>query len=589
MVNKLLNIVLLIPFVMLTSSHADEQLSGRRLAVVVGVDKYRVNGGLGDLAYAGADAGSISEGLRNAGFTVIEMTHETARKPGKEHLAPNRTYIRDMISSILETPNLGRNDTVLISLHGHGVHYDEVSKDNQKIPKFYFCPADASIRGVETANDITDRNFLISTDELYKSLGDCKAATRLLIVDACRNDPNRTQEFRSAPLASKTMPKLPPPPGGIAAFFSCKANQMAIEDKDLGHGVFSHFLVKGLQGEADLSFGGKPADGVITFSELSTYVANSTYAYVLNKYKGRRKQSPDIRGEFDTNLPLARIQTMPNAAGIEFVKIPAGNFLMGSPESEEGRNEDEGPQHRVTISKPFYAGKYEVTIGQILQWLNATGVKMGRNWIDLDHPDCPIEYFADRDYLYESSDVDRSRYRRRDRTKFAVSDQQPMQNISWHGAVAFCEWCSQQDPKFTYRLPTEAEWEYMGRAGSTTAYPWGDSLNGTQANIDGNFPYGTETKGTFPEVTKNVGSYPANKWGLYDTAGNVYEWCSDWYDAEYYGSSPTSDTTGPGSGSSRVLRGGSWRREATYARSADRYNNAPSGRYNHVGFRVVSE
>lgn len=305
------NIALLALTLLSTSILADDQLAGRRLAVVVGVDKYRVSGGLGDLSHAGADATSVSEALRTAGFTVIEMTHRAAREPGSEHLAPNRTYIRDIISGILETPNLGRDDTVLISLHGHGVHYDEIIDTGETVPRFYFCPADADIRGVQTAKDITDRNSLISTDELYESLGNCRAATRLLIVDACRNDPNRTDVLRSAPLASKTMPKLPPPPGGIAAFFSCKANQVSVEDKDLGHGVFSHFLVRGLAGRADQALEGGPADGVITMSELTTYVANNTYAHVLRKYKGRYRQSPDIRGEFDTNLPLTRIAERP--------------------------------------------------------------------------------------------------------------------------------------------------------------------------------------------------------------------------------------------------------------------------------------
>ena len=316
MQNNPLKMVMLISSLLFTSASADEQLAGRRLAVVVGIDKYRVNGGLGDLAHAEADAVSVTKALRDAGFTVIEMTYQAAREPGNEHLVPTRTNIRDVISGVLDTPNLGRKDTVLISLHGHGVHYDEITTANEKVPRFYFCPADTSITGLTTANEVTDRNSLISTDELYKALGDCDAATRLLIVDACRNDPNRTEEFRTAPLASKTMPKLPPPPGGIVAFYSCKANQMAIEDKDLGHGVFSHFLVQGLTGRADQPLEGSPADGIVTMSELTSYVANNTYSHVLNKYKGRHKQSPDIRGEFDTNLPLAKIQASANTVSL---------------------------------------------------------------------------------------------------------------------------------------------------------------------------------------------------------------------------------------------------------------------------------
>ena len=129
----------------------------------------------------------------------------------------------------------------------------------------------------------------------------------------------------------------------------------------------------------------------------------------------------------------------------------------------------------------------------------------------------------------------------------------------------------------------------MARAGSTTAYPWGDSLNGTEANVDGNYPLGTENKGPYKSVTTSVGSYSANRWGLYDTAGNVDEWCSDWYDKEYYASSGSTDPQGPGSGSSRVLRGGSWVVLAFDARSASREYCTPGFRNSAIGFRVVAE
>lgn len=286
------------------TSSADETPVGRRFAVVVGVDKYRTSGGLGDLAHAEDDATSIADVLRTQGFTVIVLTHSAAREPGSEHLAPNSEYIRDVIRSILETPNLGKDDTVVISLHGHGVHFDAHEPDGTTTPKFFFCPADAKITGLENAEDVGPSNFLISIDELYETLGGCHASTRLLIVDACRNDPNRTEQFRSAPLASKTLPKLPAPPGGILAFFSCKANQMAVEDTALGHGVFSHFLILGLSGKADLPLEEKPADGIITMSELASYVSNNTHSHVLKKFGGRFSQSPEIRGDFNTQLPI---------------------------------------------------------------------------------------------------------------------------------------------------------------------------------------------------------------------------------------------------------------------------------------------
>ncbi|MCA9028578.1 MAG: SUMF1/EgtB/PvdO family nonheme iron enzyme, partial [Planctomycetaceae bacterium] len=530
MVPRHFSISALISIVALVSSVPVAHAEGRKLAVVVGVDTYRANSGLPALKHASGDAASLSEALRTQGFSVYEMTHEAARKPGQESLAPYIANMRDQIDGVLGYPNLGRDDSVIITLHGHGVQFELVDVQGNKTPKFYFCPADATIAEIKSADEITERHHLLPLDELYDELAKCTAATKLLIVDACRNDPSQPGVFRAG-LASATLPKLPPPTGGTAAFFSCKASQRAVEDPNLRQGVFTHFLVEGLNGAADQPLANRPADGIITFAELSAYVANNTYAHVFEKYKV--KQSPELRGDYDLNLPLGRVvQTKPKAAGIEFVRIEPGTFMMGGNEGD-----DEKPKHRVTITKPFYAGKYEVTVGQALAWLNS-GVTIDADWVTDGGDYSPVKQSGSRWVLNAES-------------KFWSSPEQPMQNISWHGAVAFCEWCTQQDAKFTYRLPTEAEWEYMARTESTTAYPWGDSLNGREANVDGNFPYGSSTKGPYLEVTTKVGAYEPNAFGLYDTVGNVWEWCSDWYGADYYASSPERDPRGPSSGSSR--------------------------------------
>ncbi|HQZ68483.1 MAG TPA: SUMF1/EgtB/PvdO family nonheme iron enzyme [Planctomycetaceae bacterium] len=263
---------------------------------------------------------------------------------------------------------------------------------------------------------------------------------------------------------------------------------------------------------------------------------------------------------------------LPTAANIESVPISPGKFNMGSTEFD-----DEKPVRDKSISKAFYAGKYEVTIGQILTWLNSPGVTLNDEWIDLSNSDCPIRKSGGKFELNTS-------------TTFGKSVDQPMVYVSWHGAKAFCEWCSKVDLAFTYRLPTEAEWEYMARAGSTTAYPWGDLCNGTEANVDGNHPHGTNTKGPYKQVTVPVGSYKPNAWGLYDTAGNAWEWCNDWYEKDYYANSPANDPQGPSSGSSRVLRGGSWGLNVLNARSSNRNNlYTPDLRNVNIGFRVVAE
>ena len=137
----------------------------------------------------------------------------------------------------------------------------------------------------------------------------------------------------------------------------------------------------------------------------------------------------------------------------------------------------------------------------------------------------------------------------------------------------------------TYRLPTEVEWEYACRAGTTTPFHFGSQLNGRQANCDGTVPYGTDTEGPNLEKTTPVGNYPANAWGLYDMHGNVWEWCSDWY-GEYPSASLT-DPNGPANGSNRVFRGGSWYGVAVNCRSARRDGDDPSFRDGFLGFRVA--
>jgi formylglycine-generating enzyme required for sulfatase activity len=240
-------------------------------------------------------------------------------------------------------------------------------------------------------------------------------------------------------------------------------------------------------------------------------------------------------------LPKTRAFDLGNGMNLEMVLIPSGTFMMGSLESEAGRNGDE-TLHQVTISKPFYLGKYQVTQAQ---WQQV----MGNN---------PSHFKGDKLL--------------------------PVENVSWDETQAFCLKLKEitQAP---FGIPTESQWEYACRAGTTTPYHFGNQLNGTQANCDGNVPYGTETKGPDLKKTTPVGKYPANAWGLYDMHGNVWEWCSDWYGEHPTGS--VTDPIGPATGSGRVRRGGGWRNDAVYCRSASRIWFVPSYRIINLGFRVA--
>jgi len=230
--------------------------------------------------------------------------------------------------------------------------------------------------------------------------------------------------------------------------------------------------------------------------------------------------------------------------GIKLRLIPPGTFTMGSPSSEEKRGSGE-TQHRVTLTKPFYCGKFEVTQGQ---WKRIMGSNPSK---------------------FTSAGTDA-----------------PVEQVSWDDCQKFLtKLCELEGvPQGTYRLLTEAQWEYACRAGTSTAFCYGDSLNSSQANFDGNNPYNS-SKGTYRKTTVSVGSFKPNAFGLFDMIGNVYEWCHDWY-GTYPGGSLT-DPTGASSGWDRVRRGGCWLNGAGGCRSADRGGDAPSDRYDALGFRLA--
>jgi formylglycine-generating enzyme required for sulfatase activity len=185
---------------------------------------------------------------------------------------------------------------------------------------------------------------------------------------------------------------------------------------------------------------------------------------------------------------------------------------------------------------------------------------------------------------------------------FTQSDNHPVVLVSWYDVVNYCNWRSQREnltPAYTvsgtnvtrnpnatgYRLPTEAEWEYACRAGTTTPFSTGNNITTNQANYNGNYPYNGNAKGTYRGTTTAVGSFAANAWGLYDMHGNVWEWCWDWY--ADYGSAAQFDPLGAVSGALRVLRGGSWFSYGGDARSAYRGRDTPSYGYGGLGFRLV--
>jgi formylglycine-generating enzyme required for sulfatase activity len=233
------------------------------------------------------------------------------------------------------------------------------------------------------------------------------------------------------------------------------------------------------------------------------------------------------------------------------VYIPAGWFTMGSNHGDS----DEKPVHQVYLDA-FYISKYEITNSQYCVFLNEVGNQSegGATWLDINDSDCKILY---KDGKY----VPKKGY-----------EKHPVVEVSWYGARAYCQWAGG-------RLPTEAEWEKAARGGlEGKKYPWGDIIDSSKANYNNNV--GDTTK---------VGSYPPNNYGLYDMAGNVWEWCNDWYDSNYYNNSPTNNPQGPSSGTYRVIRGGGFCNVANYCRCAFRYSGSPRNSGTILGFRLIKD
>jgi formylglycine-generating enzyme required for sulfatase activity len=249
-----------------------------------------------------------------------------------------------------------------------------------------------------------------------------------------------------------------------------------------------------------------------------------------------------------------------NSIGIQFVRIPAGSFLMGSPKTEEGRYDDE-EQHEVKLTKAFHLGAFEVTQAQYEKIMGAN----------------PSHFSAKGEGKARVKDQNTSKF--------------PVEQVSWTQAKEFCKKLSDQPAEKkagrVYRLASEAEWEYACRAGTKTPVHYGGSLN-IQANFCGLAPYPLRGKRGYDEGnTRDIGCYDANAFGLFDMHGNVHEWCEDWYGP--YASAKQVDPRGPETGKERVFRGGCWLSTGRACRSAQRAKLGPDETHFGVGFRVVME
>jgi formylglycine-generating enzyme required for sulfatase activity len=254
-----------------------------------------------------------------------------------------------------------------------------------------------------------------------------------------------------------------------------------------------------------------------------------------------------------------------NSIGMKFVLVKKGKFTMGSPREEREFNAEN--QHEVEITKDFYLGKYEVTQKQY------------------------------KDIMGENPSWFRKGGGGEAAVKNLNTDDFPVEQVTYENALLFLEKLNEREKKTLrgkkYRLPSEAQWEYACRGGPVTSTkPFhfkkpSDSFSSGDGNFDGRTPYGDAKKGKYLGRTCKVGSYAPNRLGLYDLHGNVWEWCSDWHDSNYYQNSPKQDPEGPAETALRVIRGGSWSHFGQLCRAATRHRSAPTSQGSNIGFRVA--
>ena len=515
---------LLIGFLSSSCSAAD------KYALLVGVTTYqKAQMNENKINFPEADAVAMGKVLEASGYTVVRLLGQQATK----------TAIEEALTELRTHGAAG--GIVLIGLFGHGVQYNDDA---------WFCPWDTTIRGVKDSAGrvLTDKAgremlepdpvSLISMKQLLDALNACGADNRVIFADCCREDPSAARTVGHRAFGSRV--STADLKEGTAALFSCSQGERAFEHAEWGHGALTKAFLDYYDSMA--------ADGDSDIYTMARPLHDRVRELVQDKAPGStQKVNPITNGIVDLQLkPKNRPQRVTNSIGQDLVLIPAGSFQMGSPEGESGRSSDEGPQHRVEITKAFYMGRTEVTQGQ---WRGVMGT----------------EPWKESSFAQEG-------------------EQNAASSINWDDATEFCRRLSQREGK-TYRLPTEAEWEYACRAGTTTRFHFGDdeSQLGEYAWFYGN----ADSIGE--DYAHSVGQKKPNPFGLYDMHGNVDEWCGDWFDSDYYASSPLRDPRGPSSGSSRVLRGGSWYDAPNLVRCALRYGSTPGNRSDLFGFRVVLE
>ncbi|MEM8973039.1 MAG: SUMF1/EgtB/PvdO family nonheme iron enzyme [Pseudomonadota bacterium] len=528
----------------LSASYAIAQQS--RVALVIGNSAYEHTT---TLKNPKNDAILFGQTLEKLGFEVILETN-LGLKPMQRAI---RTYLAKLDAG-------GKDAVGLVYYAGHGLQVEGIN---------YLVPVDARI---EREGDVAIET--ISASKLIAGLRLAKNNLNIIILDACRNNPYRG----FARGASRGLARLDAPKGSYIVFATAPGDVAADgagDNSPFTTALSQYMATPGLNVEQIIKRVGRSVSKV-TDGRQRPWLSSSVYEDFFPAGRGAGKWASVTSKALGNALGGGAKKSVTPAAAApakaadkkskgtfrdcaqcpEMTVVPAGRFKMGSNNPAfEDRNQK--PLHDVTITKPFAVGRFEVTFDQ---W---EACHKGRG--------CA---------RYNPKDEDWGRGKR------------PVIRVNWLDAITYVEWLKQKTGK-RYRLLTEAEWEYAARAGSQTLFSVGDTLTTFQANVDGRRSFNNGPKGVLLAQTQPVGSYKPNAFGLYDMHGNVWEWVADCYHRTYEGAPANGKArTLPARGHRchrRVLRGGSFNRNARFARSANRYSQSASIRSRETGFRVARD
>ena len=539
-----------------------------RVALVIGNAAYETS----PLTNPAKDAKDMATELTRLGFRVIIITDADRRQ---------------MIQAIQKFgKGLHDGSVALFYYSGHGMQYHGNN---------YLIPLKTAIAGeADIEFETVDANRVLAQMATANSNG-----VNLVILDACRDNPYKGF-LKSLQVGLAQMNA----PTGSLIVYATAPDTPALDDPEGQNSIYTRRLLEALRAMPDANiyelllwvrqqvmadtekrqvpWESNSLTGLFYFANAAPTPAPQIVYVEVTPTPAPAQPTPRPSQERNAELPTEEGNTHPSPShegntelpssegagvgscwesatpgatcaepttGMEFVYVPGGEFEMGCGKKEQGCDNDEKPRHNVKVNG-FWIGKYEVTQAQ---WETVMG----------DNP-----------------------------SNFKGANR-PVESVSWNGAQMFLEKLNaavetRGRASLHFRLPSEAEWEYAARAGTTTPFFFGETISADQANYDGNYTYGKGKKGVYRERTTDVGSFPPNDFGLYDMHGNVWEWVADTYHENYTGAPNDGSVWGSlGDGKAKVLRGGSWYDYPNLCRSASRYRSFPDGRYDNIGARVV--